>query len=121
MSKLHSWSRTAEYYRERGYRVVKVEYTARGLRHDLMGFIDGIAFGIGHTIYLQACGQDWQPHVDKILGSCAIDAQRVILAGNDLVLIGWRRLKVRRGGKAVRWVPRIREFTMEDFNRPFMT
>ena len=115
MARLYSWSKTAALYREKGYRVAKLEYTSRGLRHDLFGFIDGVAFGIGHTIYLQACGSDWQEHVRKIQGPCAEDAKLVLMAGNEIHLIGWRKLKVKRGGKAVRWTPRIREFTLDDF------
>ena len=117
--RLFSWSRTAEYYREQGYRVAKTEYTARGKSHDLMGFIDGIAFGVGHTIYLQACGKDWQPHVEKITGPCAADAVRVLMAGNRIILIGWRKLKVpigKAGRKQERWKPRIYEFTLADFD-----
>ena len=39
-----------------------------------------------------------------------------ILAGNQIHLVGWRKLKQKRGGKAVRWTPRIREFSLDDFS-----
>ena len=116
VARLYSWSRTAAHYREQGYLVEKAEYTARGRRHDLMGFVDGIAFGIGHTVYLQACGKDWTEHVDKITTDCRAKAVRVLMAGNQIHLVGWRKLKQKRGGKAVRWTPRIREFSLDDFS-----
>lgn len=115
--RLFSWTKTAEYYRALGYRVVKAEYTARGKSHDLMGFIDGIAFGIGETLYLQACGKDWSPHVANMTGPCAADMERVLMGGNRVILIGWRKLKVpigKAGKKQERWMPRIREFALDD-------
>jgi hypothetical protein len=35
-------------------------------------------------------------------------------AGAKLQLIGWRKLKLNRGGIAMRWQPRIREITLAD-------
>jgi len=32
-----------------------------------------------------------------------------------LILIGWRKVKLKRGGKAKRWSPRIKEYTEVDF------
>lgn len=117
--KLYSWQKTAKYYREMGYEVHKAEYTTRGKSHDLAGFVDGIAWGIGHTIYLQACGKDWTPHVDKITGPCRESVIRCLMAGNRVVLIGWRKLRVKvgkAGRRQERWKPRIREFTLADFD-----
>lgn len=108
-----SWQRTAEYYRALGYMVAKTEYHSRGSRHDLMGFVDGIAYGIGHTIYLQACGRDWGEHLTKITGPCREKAVRVLMAGNRLVLIGWRKTGPR--GRRKTWQPRIHEFGLDDF------
>jgi len=108
-----SWQRTAAYYRDLGYRVVKTEHSSRGLRHDLMGFIDGIAFGIGECLYLQACGGgDFAEHKRKICGPCAEDAKRVIMGGNHIILIGWRKVGAR--GKRKTWQPRIEEITYTD-------
>lgn len=108
-----SWQRTSKHFRDLGYRVVKTEYSARGLRHDLMGFVDGIAFGIGECLYLQACGgSDFAEHRRKILGPCLKDAERVLIAGNRIILIGWR--KVGAQGKRKTWQPRIEEITLED-------
>lgn len=115
--RLYSWSKTAEHYRGLGYRVSKLEYTVRGKSHDHLGFVDGIAYGIGHTIMLQACGKDWTPHVDKILGPCREDVIRVLMAGNQIHLVGWRKVK-RKDARGIRrdlWRPRIREFTLADF------
>lgn len=115
MARLHTYQRTAKYYRELGYDVEKVEYTSRGLRHDFLGFVDAIAHGIGHTLYLQACGgSDFAEHRRKILGPCRHKAKRSLVAGNRIILIGWRKLKP-RGVKVGRWTPRIEEITLEDF------
>jgi hypothetical protein len=113
--KPHTWQRTAKYYREKGYFVEKTEYTSRGLRHDLCGFIDGMAWGIGERLCLQACGgSDFAEHKRKILGPCRAKAMRVLLSGDRIVLIGWRKLKP-RGVKVGRWTPRIEEITLKDF------
>ena len=111
MAKTHTWQRTAKHYRNLGYMVEKTEHSFRGTRHDLCGFIDGIAWGIGHRICLQACGTDFAEHERKILGPCREKAKRVLLSGDRIVLIGWRKLKRNRN----QWAPRIREFTIEDF------
>jgi len=37
-----------------------------------------------------------------------------IQSGAKLILIGWRKIKKKRGGKAMVWSPRIKEITMED-------
>ena len=108
-----SWQRTSKHFRGLGYRVVKTEYSSRGARHDLMGFVDGVAFGIGECLYLQACGGgDFAEHKRKILGPCRRDVECVLMAGNRILLVGWR--KVGAGGKRKTWQPRIEEITLAE-------
>lgn len=111
-----SYQRTSEYYRDRGYTIVKTEHFYRGLKHDMMGFVDMMALGVGETLMLQACGgSDFAEHRRKILGPCRAKAQLCLMANNRIILIGWRKLKVKKGGAAVRWTPRIEEITLADF------
>lgn len=113
--KPHSWQRTAKYYRARGYTVVKTEYTSRGTRHDLMGFIDGLAFTFGQTVALQAClGGDFAEHKRKILGPCRQQALDWMLGSGDheIHLVGWRKVGAR--GKRKTWQPRIERITLDD-------
>ena len=88
-------------------------YPGGGKRIDLYGFIDIIALRNGVTWAVQSCGQDHAGHREKILGERREAAVRWLEpASNRLVLISWRRLKVKRGGKAMRWEPRVEMFTI---------
>lgn len=83
-------------------------------RHDLFGFIDIVAIGGGDTIGIQATsGTNTANRVTKIITECTEDAQAWLKAGNRIQVWGWRKLKVKRGGKAVRWEPDIKEVTLE--------
>jgi len=111
--------RTLALYREKGYSIEIVERWIMGgfVRKDYLGIIDMIAINETDTIGVQSCGQAWSAHVKKITEECA-DSSRLWLScpGRRLVLIGWRKMKVKRGGKAVHFVPREREFYLADFS-----
>ena len=80
---------------------------------DLFGIIDIIAIYNDGIAGIQACGTDFKPHERKILASKeAIDW---LASGGILELWGWRKLKLKKGSKAVRWKPRIRRFKLSDF------
>ena len=87
-----------------------------GIRQDLFGIIDIIALDPERGVVgIQSCGQDFAAHERKILEERAQDAiDWLETPGASLELWGWRKVKVKRGGKAVRWSPRIRVFTLED-------
>jgi hypothetical protein len=78
-----------------------------GRRHDLFGFIDIVAIDDGDGILgVQACGSsDLMAHQRKIEENPLVVA--FLRRGNRLVLHGWRKRKVKRGGVAMRWSPRI--------------
>lgn len=105
-------SRTLAYYREEGYKCWMVErynsFTRQ--RTDLFHIIDIIAIGT-NTIGIQSCGQAFSEHDKKIMDS----EYRIpwLSAGNRLILIGWRKVKKKRGGKAMVWKPRIKEYYRE--------
>lgn len=111
-----SWQRTAKLYREKGYTVVQTEYSSRGLRHDLLGFIDGLGLTFGATVGLQACGgKDFAEHVRKITIEKRAEAEHWLMAGNEIHLVGWRKVGDR--GKRKTWQPRIQFITLEDLQR----
>ncbi|MCG7945841.1 MAG: hypothetical protein N0C84_05785 [Candidatus Thiodiazotropha taylori] len=115
-------SRSLEYIRSQGWVADKVEqfnpHAGKfGQRKDMFGFGDIVAMGEGSIIAIQSCGQSFSEHHRKITEdeSVAPNALLWIKNGGRLILIGWRKVKLKRGGKAMRWSPRIREYTEEDF------
>lgn len=87
-----------------------------GIRQDLFGFIDLIALDPSRGIIgVQCCGQDFSGHVNKITQERNQEAVEWLRCQGIIELWGWRKVKVKRGGKAMVWKPRIREFTLKDF------
>ena len=123
MSKgISNTSRTLEYIRSQGWIADKVEqfnvYAGKfGQRKDMFGFADIVAMGENSIIAIQSCGQDFAKHDRKILQDeqVAPNAMLWLKNGGRLILIGWRKVKLRRGSKALRWKPRIKEYTLSDF------
>jgi len=88
-----------------------------GKRFDLFGFIDVVVLdpqrGIGG---IQSTGQAFKQHIDKLLdGDCTELVIEWLKSGGFVEAWGWRKIKLRRGGKALRWRPRIKQITLEDF------
>ncbi len=115
-------SRTLQYIRSQGWVADKVEqfnpYAGRvGQRKDMFGFGDIVAMGENSIIAIQSCGQDYAGHFRKITEDekVAENALLWIENGGRLLLIGWRKVKLKKGGKAMRWSPRIKEFERGDF------
>ena len=114
-------SRTLEYLRSQGWIADKVEqfnpYAGRyGQRKDMFGFGDIVAMGEGSIFAIQSCGQAFAEHHRKLTEDEVV-AENVYLwlkNGGKLLLIGWRKVKLRPGAKAMRWKPRIREYTLKD-------
>lgn len=69
---------------------------------DLFGCVDVVAIdGDGRVVWIQATsGQNVASRRDKI---DAIPDVETIAAAGSLEVWGWRKLKVKRGGVAVRW------------------
>jgi len=113
-------SRTLEYIRSQGWMADKVEqfnpYAGKfGQRKDMFGFADIVAMGEGKIIAIQSCGQAYSEHDRKITQEVAESALKWLQCGGRLMLIAWRKVKLKRGGKAERWQPRIKEYALEDF------
>ena len=84
------------------------KYPGGGKRIDLFGFIDIIAIRNGMTYGVQSCGQNHAEHADKITGECKDKVMRWLeCPSNRLVLMSWRKVKLKRGGKKMIWRPRI--------------
>ena len=89
-----------------------------GIRQDLFGIIDIIALDPERgVIGIQSCGSDFAAHERKILIERAQESiDWLSTPGAKLELWGWRKVKLKRGGVAMRWSPRMREFTLADFS-----
>ena len=89
-----------------------------GIRQDLFGIIDIIALDPERGVVgIQSCGSDFAAHERKILEERAQESiDWLSTPGTVLELWGWRKVKLKRGGTAMRWSPRLREFTLADFS-----
>jgi hypothetical protein len=87
-----------------------------GIRQDLFGFIDIIALDPERgVVAIQSTGQDFSGHYKKLTQERNENVHEWLKTpGATLELWGWRKVKVKRGGKAVRWKPRIQEIKLED-------
>jgi len=122
MAKISPTSRTLEYIRQQGWLVDKVEqfnpYAGKfGQRKDMFGFADLIALGEGDIIAIQSCGQAFSEHDKKIIEDEEVypNVIKWLESGGRLLLIGWRKIKKKRGGKQMVWSPRIKEYKLGDF------
>lgn len=88
-----------------------------GVRQDLWGFIDIVAMSKEDGIIgVQSCGQSHSQHKKKILGECGDLAKLWLSCGGKIELWSWRKIKVKRGGKAMKWAPRVEHITLESWN-----
>jgi len=84
------------------------------IRQDLFGFADLIAMRPGSTPQLiQVTTTGIASRIEKIKDEPR--ALTALLSGFEIYGHGWRKLKVKRGGKAIRWEPRIIQVTKDDY------
>jgi hypothetical protein len=90
-----------------------------GIRIDLFGIIDIIALDFKKGfIGVQSCGTDFSGHMNKMMVDKAQDCiDWLSTPGGHLELWGWRKVKVKRGGKAMRYEPRVHVFKLSDFRK----
>lgn len=90
-----------------------------GIRQDLFGFIDLVALDAAEgqgIIAVQACGVGGHAaHRKKIVEECAEAAREWLRCGGKIELWSWSKRKLKRGGKAERWMARVEEITLEAF------
>ena len=90
---------------------------AHGIRQDLFGFIDIIALDRKEGIIaVQSCGQAFSAHYKKITEERFHECQMWLRCGGKVELIGWRKVKLKRGGVAMRWKPRVKIITQKDLD-----
>jgi hypothetical protein len=89
-----------------------------GIRQDLFGFIDLISLDPQRGIVgVQCCARSRHAaHRQKIVEDCREEALAWIEAGGVIELWGWGKIKLKRGGKALRWTPRIEVIGKDDLN-----
>ncbi len=104
---------------EHGYQchIVERMICGAGIRMDFSGCIDQLAMSTDHKkiIGIQSFSSDWSGHYKKIIlgegdkGQATVDGAIfwLSLSYTKLIFIGWRKLKLKRGGVAMRWKPRF--------------
>jgi len=119
MSGLSPTQRTLRELRQRGCHCDIVErfnqYAGKfGQRFDLFGFIDLIALYPDKGIVgVQCCARSGHAaHRTKILENEI--APEWIKSGGTIEIWSWGKQKLKRGGKAMRWVPKIETITFDE-------
>ena len=113
--------RTLKYLKDKGHTVGIVErwipnpnHPGGGFRKDLFGFIDLIVLTPGGVMAVQSTGSAFSEHRYKLTVEKAEDVAKWLETPlTTLYLIGWRKLKVKRGGKAMHWKPRIEQIKLD--------
>jgi hypothetical protein len=100
--------RTTKILRGQGLKYWKVEYhnTWAKKKVDLFHIIDLLVLD-GGFLGIQVCGKDWQEHVKKITHEYRDNTIEWLNSGGRIELWGWRKIKKKRGGKVMIWMPRI--------------
>lgn len=97
--------------------MINPKHPAGGFRKDLFGFIDLIVLDPDQGIVaIQSCGNSFAAHYRKIIDSeCTEYVVEWLLCGGKVELWAWRKLKLKKGGKAMKWRPRVHVFGREEF------
>ena len=116
MAGISPTQRTLKALRDRGLKswVVEKWNSFAKIRQDLFGIIDIISLDPETgVIGVQSTGQDFAGHRRKLMKDKAQECiDWLSVPGTSLELYGWRKLKVRRSGKAMRWKARIARITL---------
>lgn len=120
MAGLSNTQRTLRALRARGLVAAIVErwnqYAGpHGIRQDLFGIIDVLALDPKRgVIGIQSCGSAFSEHFRKLTTEKAQETSDWLSTpGTSLELWGWRKVKLKRGGKAERWTPRVVQITLD--------
>lgn len=125
MAGLSPVQRTIAWLKDQGITCCMVErwipnpkHPGGGFRLDFLNIIDLIAISKADGIVgYQVCGTDFSSHYKKITDEHSESTFEWLDAGGRLILLGWRKLKAKRGGKLMVWTPRIQEITMKDLEK----
>ena len=86
-----------------------------GIRQDLFSIIDILCLDTVDTIGVQCCTTDFKSHYEKLTIEKAQNSLDWLSSPyRKLQIWSWRKVKLKRGGKALRWTVKIREITIED-------
>jgi hypothetical protein len=87
-----------------------------GIRQDLFGFVDLLVLCPENGfVGVQCCaGSGHASHRRKIVERCTEYALAWLEAGGRIELWSWSKRKLKRDGKAMRWVPRVEVIAMGD-------
>lgn len=124
MASLTPTQRTLRALRARGLVCAIVEkwnqYAGpHGIRQDLFGIIDVLALGPEGVIGVQSCGNAFSDHWKKLTVERAEETSAWLSTPScTLELWAWRKVKLKRGGLAVRWEPRVQVITLDDVSTP---
>lgn len=125
MAGLSNTQRTLRALRARGLVAAIVErwnqYAGpHGIRQDLFGIIDVLALDPERgVIGIQSCGSAFSEHFRKLTTEKAQETSDWLSTpGTSLELWGWRKVKLKRGGKAERWTPRVVQITLDMIGPP---
>jgi len=87
-----------------------------GIRQDLFHFIDIVAVQHDGIIGVQCCARSGHAaHRTKILENEI--APEWLRAGGKIQIWSWAKQKVKRGGKMMRWKPKVEAFSLADFGQ----
>jgi len=86
-----------------------------GIRQDLFGIIDVLSLDPERGFLgVQCCSQSSASHRRKMIEEHAQEClDWLSTPGGALELWCWRKIKVKRGGKALVWAPKVEEITKE--------
>jgi hypothetical protein len=116
---------------ERTLRLLKVDYgfqlvgiverfchnnrVPHGLRSDLYNIFDLVcADESAGIIGVQSCGPDFAAHYRKITQQYGRNASIWIRSGGRILLIGWRKIRAKKGSKGMITAPRVKEIYLKD-------
>ncbi len=85
-----------------------------GIRSDLFNVFDIVALSERKIIGVQSCGEDFSSHKTKMTKTHKSSCKHWIDCGGEILLIGWRKVKMKRGGKRMVYKPRKKWITRED-------
>ena len=85
-----------------------------GKRIDLFNIIDIISLTAHATIGIQSCGSGFSAHLEKLTVDKADETITWLNGPRELHLYGWRKTKLHRGSRAMRWRPRIAQIAIEN-------
>lgn len=110
--------RTRAYLKEQGFfSTITEKWNPHARkRQDMFGFIDLVYLTDCQIVAVQVTsGTNHASRKSKIIKECKKQASQWILCEGKIELWSWSKRKVKRGGKAMRWTPRIEEIVIEDF------